>query len=120
MLPDVKIKCPATAFKRSCRSIISKCDCPKFVKVVGTNKNTGQEVDKFGCIDSFLHMLLIENISVSNATTVEMNLLRNEVAKSHDASMVGAMHRLNQRLDEQQSVCDGGTHELRLLGNGQG
>lgn len=116
MLPNPNIKCPATAFKRSCRAIVSKCDCPKFVKVIGTNKNTGQEIDQFGCIDSFLHMLLIENISVSNATTVEMNMLRNEVAKSHDASMVGAIHRLNQALAQPQALDS----PPRLIGNGQG
>ncbi len=79
MLPDPKIRCPATGFTKSCRSIVSKYDCPKFVHIAGTNPNDGQQVDKFGCIDSFLHMLLIENSQMQRQTGAAVESLRNEV-----------------------------------------
>jgi hypothetical protein len=81
MLPDPKIRCPATGFTKSCRAIVSKYDCPKFVKIFGTDPNTGQPVDKFGCVDSFLPMLLIENAQQSRQTGAAVESFRNEAAK---------------------------------------
>lgn len=87
MLPDPKIKCPATAFARSCREIIAECDCPKFVKIVGVNPNDGQPVDRFGCIDGFLHMLLIENSMLQRQTGAAIESFRNEMVKANSASL---------------------------------
>lgn len=81
MLPDSKIRCPATGFTKSCRSIISKYDCPKFVKISGVNPNDGQPLDKFGCIDSFLHMLLIENSQMQRQTGAAVESFRNEMSE---------------------------------------
>jgi hypothetical protein len=61
MLPDSKIMCPATGFAKSCRSILAEFDCPKFVHLTGANPQTGQPEDKFGCVDSFLPLLMLEN-----------------------------------------------------------
>lgn len=65
MLPDPKVKCPATGFTKSCRAIVAKCDCPKFVGIKGKNPQTGADVDQYGCVDSFLPMLLLENSQMS-------------------------------------------------------
>lgn len=87
MLPDPKLKCPATGFARSCREIVAGCDCPKFVKVVGVNPNDGQPVDRFGCIDSFLHMLLIENAQQQRQTGAALESFRNEVVRAGRAAV---------------------------------
>ena len=87
MLPDAKVKCPATGFKTSCRAIVSKHDCPKFVKIVGTNPNDGQKVDKFGCVDSFLPMLLIENSQQQRATGAAVESFRNEMVQANQATL---------------------------------
>jgi hypothetical protein len=79
MFPDPKIKCHHTAFTRSCREIIAECDCPKFVKVVGVNKNTGEPIDKTGCVDSFLHVLQIETASVIREVAGEVSMHRKEI-----------------------------------------
>jgi len=84
MLPDPKIKCPATAFARSCREIIAECDCPKFVKIVGTDPQTGNSVDRFGCVDSFLPLLLIEGAQASRQTGAAVESFRNEMVKASD------------------------------------
>ncbi len=86
MLPDPKIRCPATGFTKSCRSIVSKYDCPKFVKITGTNSNDGQPVDKFGCVDSFLPMLLIENSKQQRQTGAAVESFRNEMVKANSAN----------------------------------
>lgn len=82
MLPDPKVKCPATGFAKSCRDIISKCDCPKFVSIKGRDPQTGQEVDRHGCVDSFLPLLLIENAQMSRQTGAAVESFRNEVIKA--------------------------------------
>ncbi len=83
MLPDDAIKCPHTGFAESCRSIVARCNCPKFVKISGVNPNDGQPIDKFGCIDSFLHMLLIENSQQQRQTGAAVESFRNEMVKAN-------------------------------------
>lgn len=81
MLPDHKVMCPATGFARSCRSIISEFDCPKFVKIGGIDPQTGDVVDKVGCVDSFLPLLLIENANQSRLNAAAIDSFRNEMVR---------------------------------------
>ena len=87
MLPDKNIKCPATGFSKSCREIVADCDCPKFIKISGVNPNDGQPIDRFGCIDSFLHMLLIENSQMQRQTGAAVESFRNEIVKANENSL---------------------------------
>ncbi len=87
MLPDKNIKCPATGFSKSCREIVADCDCPKFIKISGVNPNDGQPVDKFGCVDSFMHMLLIENSQMQRQTGASVESFRNEMVKANENSL---------------------------------
>lgn len=82
MLPDHKVKCPATGFARTCREIVAECECPKFVKITGRDPQTGVMADKYGCVDSFLPMLLIENTMMSRQTGAAVESFRNEVVKA--------------------------------------
>jgi hypothetical protein len=93
MLPDPKVMCPHTGFSKSCRSIVSEHDCPKFVKISGVNPNDGQPVDKFGCIDSFLHMLLIENSQQQRQTGAAVEGFRNEMVRANEASFALMLQR---------------------------
>jgi hypothetical protein len=77
MMPDPKVMCPATGFAKSCRSIIAECDCPKFVRITGMDPNTGQSVDRVGCSDAFLPMLLIENSQQQRQTAAAVESFRN-------------------------------------------
>jgi hypothetical protein len=86
MLPDPKVRCPATAFARSCREIIAECDCPKFVSVRGHDPQTGADVDRAGCVDSFLPLLLIEGAQMSRQAGAAVESLRNEIVKAEDAA----------------------------------
>jgi hypothetical protein len=87
MLPDQKIRCPHTGFSKSCRSIVAKHDCPKFVKISGVNPNDGQPVDKFGCIDSFMHMLMIENSQQQRQTGAAVESFRNEMVRANESNV---------------------------------
>lgn len=92
MLPDAKVKCPATGFKTSCRKIVTDHDCPKFVKISGVNPNDGQPVDKYGCIDSFLAMLLIENSQQQRSTGAAVESFRNEVVQANRQTFTALAH----------------------------
>lgn len=94
MLPDPKIKCPATAFKRSCRDIVTKCDCPKFVSIKGVDPQGGV-VDRHGCVDSFLPLLLIENAQMSRQTGAAVESFRNEVVKANEEAAQERTRALN-------------------------
>jgi hypothetical protein len=87
MLPDPKVRCPATGFKQSCRKIVAEYDCPKYVHIAGHNPNTGQPIDKYGCSDSFLPMLLIENSQQQRQTGAAVESFRNEMERANAATL---------------------------------
>lgn len=94
MLPDKNIRCPSTGFTKTCREIVAECDCPKFVKISGVNPNDGQQIDKFGCIDSFLHMLLIENSQQQRQTGAAVESFRNEMVKANETTLKLAFNNI--------------------------
>lgn len=96
MLPDPKIRCPATGFARSCREILAECDCPKFVTIRGKDPQTGADVDRHGCVDSFLPLLLIENAQMSRQTGAAVESFRNEVVKSEQARTEALRHAFQE------------------------
>lgn len=86
MLPPSDVGCPATGFTRSCREVLAQWTCPKYVHIIGTDPQTGQSVDKYGCKDSFEHMLSIENTQQVRQTGAAIESFRNEVVKANEAS----------------------------------
>jgi len=93
MLPDKAIRCPATGFAKSCREILGEHECPKFIHIAGVNPNDGQPVDKYGCVDSFLHMLLIENSQQQRQTGAAVESFRNEMVKANANSLAMIAHQ---------------------------
>lgn len=85
-LPDKNIHCPATGFDKTCREIIVDCECPKYVQIRGVDPNTGEPVDKFGCVDTFIPMLLIENSQQQRQTGAAVESFRNEMVKTNEMS----------------------------------
>lgn len=86
MLPDDKVRCPATGFAKTCKSIVTQFTCPKFVTIRGRDPQTAVEADRHGCVDSFLPLLLIENAQVSRQTGAAVESFRNEVVKANEAT----------------------------------
>jgi hypothetical protein len=85
MLPDPKVMCPATGFARSCRSINAEFECPKFVHLTGANPQTGKTEDKFGCVDGFLPLLMLENSQQQRETAAAVESFRNEMVRLNQA-----------------------------------
>jgi hypothetical protein len=60
--------------------------CAWFVQLRGTNPNTGQEVDEWGCAVSWLPMLLIENAKESRHTGAAVESFRNEMVNANQVT----------------------------------
>jgi hypothetical protein len=100
MLPDKNVKCPSTGFNKSCREIIAEWTCPKWVKISGMNPNTGEQLDDYGCVDSFLPMLLIENSKQQRSTAAAVESFRNEMVNGNQQSMMLLAQQFNTKLLE--------------------
>ncbi|WAW10007.1 hypothetical protein NB640_12430 [Oxalobacter vibrioformis] len=87
-LPDKNIRCPATGFSKTCREIIVEHECPKYIRIRGTDPNSGEAVDRCGCVDSFIPMLLIENSQQQRQTGAAVESFRNEMVKANEASLL--------------------------------
>lgn len=81
MFPDPSVLCPYTAFSKTCRELCMSC--PKFVHIQGTNPQTGEHVDRHGCSDSFIPMLLIENSGQQRQTGAAIESFRNEMVRTN-------------------------------------
>ena len=86
---DVKHNCPLNSFD-PCKQL----DCAWFVKLAGTDPNTGKPVDEFGCAVAWMPMLLIENAQQSRQTGAAVESFRNEMVKQNQTS-----HELLQKMN---------------------
>jgi hypothetical protein len=76
---ESKANCPLDGFK-PCRQL----ECAWFMKIVGTNPNTGKEVDEWGCSMAWLPMLMIENSQQQRNTGAAVESFRNEMVKNNE------------------------------------
>lgn len=75
---ESKANCPLDGFK-PCRQL----ECAWFMKVRGTNPNTGAEIDEWGCSIAWLPILLIDNSQQQRQTGAAVESFRNEVVRSN-------------------------------------
>ena len=58
--------------------------CSWFTQLRGTNPNTGEPIDNWGCAVTWLPVLLIENSQQQRQTGAAVESFRNEVAKTSE------------------------------------
>lgn len=58
--------------------------CAWYSQIRGTNKNTGEEVEQWGCGMNLMPMLMIENSFFQRATSAEVGELRKEVTQGNE------------------------------------
>jgi hypothetical protein len=78
---EAKPNCPLDGFK-PCRQL----ECAWFMKVRGTNPNTGEEIDDYGCSVAWLPILMIENSQQQRQTGAAVESFRNEMVKANENS----------------------------------
>lgn len=78
---EPKNQCPLNNFE-PCKEL----ECAWFLKIRGTNPNTGQDVDDWGCSLAWLPILLIENSQQQRQTGAAVESFRNEMVKANENS----------------------------------
>jgi hypothetical protein len=73
--------CPLDGFK-PCRQL----ECGWFIKIVGTNPNTGEPIEDWGCSVPLLPILMIENSQQQRQTGAAVESFRNEMVKANQTS----------------------------------
>jgi hypothetical protein len=99
-LPDGNITCPHTWHEKKCRDLAM--NCPKFIQVMGTHPQTGDPVSEWGCSDTFLPMLMIENSQQQRQTGAAVESFRNEMVQANAVSqqVLMAAAGINSKLIE--------------------
>jgi hypothetical protein len=78
---EPKNQCPLNNFE-PCKQL----DCAWFLKIRGTNPNTGEGMDDWGCSIAWMPILLIENAQMSRQTGASVESFRNEMVRANEAS----------------------------------
>jgi hypothetical protein len=94
MLPDKKVKCPYTGFKSSCFDGVTKSSCPKWIQILGRNPQTGEDMNRYGCSDSFMPLLMIENSQMQRQTGAAVESFRNEMVRMNDNQLLPPSERM--------------------------
>lgn len=79
---EPKNGCPLNSFA-PCKQL----DCAWFVQLRGTNPNTGQEIDEWGCAMAWQPILMIENSQQQRQTAAAVESFRNEMVASNQATI---------------------------------
>jgi predicted Ser/Thr protein kinase len=99
MLPDEKIGCHR--LPRRCRDgVVDQC-CQLWTNVRGRDPQTGVEMDRWGCADAFVPMLLIEVAQQSRQTGAAVESFRNETVKVNERAAQERRETLNELLSGQ-------------------
>jgi hypothetical protein len=76
---ESKANCPLNGFN-PCKQL----ECAWFLQIQGTNPNTGQEINEWGCAISWLPILTIENSQQQRQTGAAVESFRNEMVKANE------------------------------------
>ncbi len=78
---EPKTNCPLDSFN-PCRQL----ECAWFLKIRGSNPNTGEDIDDWGCSMAWLPILTIENSQMQRQTGAAVESFRNEMVKANETS----------------------------------
>jgi hypothetical protein len=78
---ETKSNCPLNGFN-PCKQL----ECAWFLQIQGTNPNTGQDINEWGCAIAWLPILTIENSQQQRQTGAAVESFRNEMVKSNEVS----------------------------------
>lgn len=102
MLVTMEIKpknnCPLNNFE-PCKEL----ECAWFMKITGSDPQSGKEIEDWGCAVTWLPVLTIENSQQQRQTGAAVESFRNEMVKSNETS--------------QQVLLQATAAKLALVGN---
>lgn len=74
-----KNNCPMNGFQ-PCKEL----ECGWFVKVAGSNPNTGAEIEEWGCAVAWMPIMMIENAQQQRQTGAAVESFRNEMVRTSE------------------------------------
>ncbi len=86
-LPSKARGCHHTGFTKKCHALVTKGICERWMQVQGKNPNTGDDINRHGCIDDWGPFLLIENSQMQRQTGAAVESFRNEMVKANDSNV---------------------------------
>jgi hypothetical protein len=92
---EPKANCPLHNFE-PCKQL----DCAWFLKIRGSNPNTGEDVDDWGCAIAWLPVLMIENSQQQRQTGAAVESFRNEMVKSNEVSQQILINAAQKKLGD--------------------
>ena len=106
MLPDKSTRCHRTGFTKTCFKCVTEYGCRLWKEVtLEFHPETGQHNYKtYDCVDSLNDLYAKDMLRRQVQTTATVDALRKEVHDGNDVALVGTLARLNNRIDEVQSV----------------
>lgn len=118
MNPDKTTKCHRIGFQETCFTCVTEYNCRAWVRITGIDKDTGQPIDMYDCADHWgprIQQQATAQLSEQLTTVAKsVDALRKEVQQANDQQMIGALARLNQKVDEVSML----SHDpQKLLGN---
>lgn len=96
---------------KTCPLIGGEClehKCQWFVRLLGANPQTGQQIDEFGCAVAWLPVLLIEGTQQTRQTGAAIESFRNEVVKQHQAMLKEASAHRPDRIAPSPPIIEVG------------
>lgn len=81
MMPNKEVKCPYTGFSKTCFDGVTKHQCPKWIQILGAHPQTGEQLNKWGCTDTIIPFLLLENSKLQRETGAAVESFRNEMVR---------------------------------------
>lgn len=62
--------------------------CPLYVMLRGTNKNTGDPIDQWGCAIAWGPIMAVETVQKLNSVVAATETFRNEMVKQNEAALL--------------------------------
>lgn len=104
-LPDKEIQCPYTGFKKSCREIVSKHTCPKYMNLKGKNPQTNEDMDQWACSDTLLPFIHLQTDMRAFQLLAATEELRNEIFKQ-DSQIIRTLQIAAQEKKKENNLLE--------------
>lgn len=102
---ESKQNCPLNNFE-PCKQL----ECAWFIQLRGTNPNTGENVDEWGCAIAWQPILAIENAQQMRQTGAAIESFRNEVVKANKENQ---FLFVNSNLDDNTKLIKNEGYDLQ-------
>lgn len=79
---ESKDNCPLNGFN-PCQ----ENNCAWYMQVRGSNPNTGEDMDHWGCVMAWMPILLIENSQMQRQTGAAVESFRNSMVEANQSSL---------------------------------